>query len=496
VSASGSGRPPADVLSGPDVAAHVMRGGMQRAAGFVAVNLLTALAAVLLLRHLGVPDFGRYGTVMALLAIVQGVSDAGLTMTGSRELSIRTDEERRDLLAHLLGLRIVLTGTGVVVAVGFSALAGYGSPLVWGTTLAGAGVFLLSVQAAMLLPLVVELRNDRLTLNEVLRQGVLVACFVALVVAGASLLPFFAAQLVAACIVLALTPLLLHRRHVVRPRWTPQRLRSLALMTLPLAVSAVLSVLYFRLLVIMMSLLEESAIQLGYYVTSARIVELFLGLPVVLVGVVLPVVSVAARDDRGRLEYVSARIAEVLALLGVLIALVLGAGARPIIVLLGGEEYAGAAPVLQIQCIALVTIFLSGAWTTTLVGMNRTLALAIGTAIGVAAVGVLGAVLIPPLGAEGGALAAVLADLIYCVVVYVSLRRAGPGRALRPGPLIRIAAAAVPPALIVVASPLPAAVDAVVVALLFPLLAVALGAVPPEVMDRLRAILRRPATTA
>ena len=69
---------PVDVLSGPDVAAHVVRGGLQRGAGFLAINLLTGLTAIVLLRYLGVEDFGRYGTVMALLAIVQGVSDAGL----------------------------------------------------------------------------------------------------------------------------------------------------------------------------------------------------------------------------------------------------------------------------------------------------------------------------------------------------------------------------------------------------------------------------------
>jgi O-antigen/teichoic acid export membrane protein len=486
VSGQGTDAVPADVLSGPDVARHVVRGGYQRATGFVAVNLLTAAAAVLLLRHLGVADFGRYGTVLALLAIVQGVSDAGLSLTGSRELSIRTGEERRELLAHLLGLRILLTGAGVVIAVAFAALAGYGETLVLGTALAGIGVFILSAQAAMLLPLVVELQNGRLTINEILRQAVLVACFVVLAVAGASLLPFFAAQLVAALVVLLATPLLLARHHFVRPRWTRERLRDLASMTFPLAISAVLSVVYFRVLVILVSLLEDDPIVVGNFVTSTRIIELFLALPGILVGIVLPVLSVAARDDAGRLRYVTLRTGQALLLLGVLLALVIGAGARPVVLLLGGEEYLGAVPVLQIQCIALVTIFVAGAWTTTLVGMGRARVLAICAAIGLVAVVALGVVLIPPLGAEGGAIAAVVADVIYCATIFVALRRAGLGDALPPQPFARIAAAALPALLIAIASPLPAAVDAVAVALLFTLLAVVFGAVPPELADRLR----------
>jgi O-antigen/teichoic acid export membrane protein len=430
---------------------------------------------------------------MALLAIVQGISDAGLSMTGSRELAIRVGEERRDLLAHLLGLRLLLTGCGVLIAVGFAKLAGYSDVLVWGTALAGGSVILLSVQAAMLLPLVVELRNGPLTLNEVLRQAALLIAFVALVIAGASLLPFFAAQFGAAVLVLALTPLLLHRRDMVRPRWTRSELRTLARLTLPLAIAGMLSVLYFRILVILMSLLEDSATEVGYYVTSARIIELFLGLPMMLVGVVLPVLSVAARDDEGRLHYVSSRMAQVLALLGVLLALVLAAGAEPVILVLGGDEYLGAARVLQIQSFVLVTLFVTGAWITTLVGMGRTRALVVCTAIGVAAVVILGAALIPPLGADGGAIAAVAADLVFCGAVFVALRRAGPGRTIPAKPFLRIAAAAAPPLLVVVASPLPAAADTVVVALLFPVLAAAFGAVPSEITDRLRA-LRPPAS--
>jgi O-antigen/teichoic acid export membrane protein len=375
--------------------------------------------------------------------------------------------------------------------VGFAALAGYEDVLVLGTAIAGGGVLLLSVQAAMLLPLAVELRNGRLTLNEVLRQAILLAGFLILVVAGASLAWFFTAQLAAAVVVMAITPLVLGRRHLVRPRWTPAQLRELTRVTLPLAISGVLSVLYFRLLVVLMSLLEDSAREVGYYVTSTRVVELFLALPMVLVSVVLPVLSVAARDDEGRLRYVTLRLAQALALLGVLVSLVLGAGAEPVIRLLGGDEYAGAAPVLQIQCIALITIFVVGGWTTTLVGMGSTRPLVVTTAIGVVAVLLFGLLLIPPLGAEGAAIAAVAGDLVFCAAVFVALRRAGPGRGLPPGPLLRVAAAALPALLVALASPLPAAADAVVVALLFPLLATLLGAVPPELTDRVRQLRRR-----
>ena len=481
-----------DRLSGPGVGRRVVLGGVQRTAGFLGVNLLTLAAAVLLLRHLGVREFGRYGTVMALLLIVQGVSDAGLTLTGSRELAVtRTQEERRRLLAHLIGLRIVLTAAGIVLAIVFAWVAGYPRVMVVGTGIAGAGVFLLSVQAAMLLPLSTELRNWRLAVNDVLRQALLVACFAGLVIADAGLGPFFEAQLAAALAVLLFTPLLATRRHLVWPRWTASELRTLARRTLPVAVFGALVVVYFRVLVIIISLLDPSAVQVGYFVTSERIIEVFLGLPPMLVSVVLPVISVSARDGTERLGYVTLRMTQMMAVLGVLCAVVVATGARPIITILGGAKYSDAAPVLRIQCFALITVFVTQAWTVTLIGMGHVRALAVGTVIGVSAVIVAGVALILPFGAIGGAVAAVAADVVYCGAIFWAVRRAGATGAITGGPFVRIAVSALAAFALALLSPLPALVNCVLAGLLYLGLAFALGALPPEVSDRLRGLAAR-----
>ncbi len=474
-------------LGGDDVGARVVRGGAQRTAGFVLTNLLTAAGAILLLRHLGVEDFGRFGTVMALLAIVQGISDAGLSMTGARELALIDDPaRRRALLSHVLGLRIALSGAGVACAVAFAALAGYGHELVLGTLIAGGGVFLVSVQGAMLLPLAIELRNGTITLNEVLRQAVLVGGFALLVLLGAGLLPFFAASLVAGVVLVLATPALLAREHLVLPAWRAGELRSLAAVGLPVAVASLLGVLYFRVLVVLMSLLSDDPLQVGYYVTSTRVVELVVGLPVLLISVVMPVMTVAARDDRARLDYAAARLTEVMALGGVLSALVIGIGAEPLVKLLGGTEYGPAAHILQIQAVVLVTVFVTAAWSPTLLGMGRVRDLAAVTAVGLIAVVVAGLALIPGHDAEGAAIAAVVADVVLCGVMFAAVWRAGPGRALAGGTLARIALAGALALGLVVASgvaPLPGAIGAAAV---FLGVVTLLGAVPQELRAALR----------
>ena len=143
-----------DVLAGRDVGPRVVRGGAQRVAAFGVGNLLMAVASIFLLRHLGVVDFGRYGTVMALVAIVAGITDAGLTITGTRELAVRpAGRERKELLATIVAMRLVLSVAGVALAVAFAVAVGYDSAMVLGTLVAGAGTLLVALQGSLALPL-------------------------------------------------------------------------------------------------------------------------------------------------------------------------------------------------------------------------------------------------------------------------------------------------------------------------------------------------------
>ena len=339
----------ADVLSGPDIASRVVRGGALRGIGFGAVNLLGVVSSIVLLRHLGVADFGRYGTVIALVAIASGLADAGLNVTGSRELALLPrGPERRRLLGALLGARLLLLTAATVAAVAFAAVAGYDSTMVVGTALAGVGAALIGAQSTLTLPLVVELRNGLVTLSEVLKQVILVVGIVVLVAVGASLAPFFAVQVLVGVGALLAVPFLVARSDLAWPSVSRDDLRRLAIIALPVALASIVTAFYVRILIVLASVLT-SDYQTGLFVTSARIMEMLGGVALLVVGVILPVATVAARDDRGRLRYVLASTTKMALVGGGLLALTVVVAARPIVVLLGGEEFAPAASVLRLQ---------------------------------------------------------------------------------------------------------------------------------------------------
>src|SRR6476659_521100 len=114
-----------DLLDTPQAGPTAIRGSLLRVGGYVAGTLMSILSVSLLIRHLGVTDFGRYVTVLSLVTIVQGVTDAGLSQIGIREYSTRRGSDRDALMRNLTGVRLVLTFAGILAATGFAAVAGY-----------------------------------------------------------------------------------------------------------------------------------------------------------------------------------------------------------------------------------------------------------------------------------------------------------------------------------------------------------------------------------
>ena len=372
-----------DLLRTPEAGGRVVRGGLIRGVGFGISTALGLATAVLLLRHLGVTDFGRYATVMAILGIVAGITDAGLTAVGSREISVaRTAADRAQILNNLLVLRVVGASLGVLAALGFTAVAGYEGVVIAGTAIGGVGVVLISAQSMLTVPIWVGLRIVSLTALEVLRNLLTLAGVAVLVLAGAGLLPFFGVQVAVAVVLIPVT-LVLARVGVrfgrgVRRTVLVQLLRE----TLPLAVAFAMSVIYFRVLVVLVSLLSTE-VETGLFGTSFRIFEMLLGLPALILSVALPLLSVAGDEDDSRLRRALQSMTEASLLIATLLVIGIAILAEPGIRLVGGEEYIGAVPVLRIQALALIPVFLVQTWQLGLIAgrAQRAMAVANGLAL-------------------------------------------------------------------------------------------------------------------
>jgi O-antigen/teichoic acid export membrane protein len=475
--------PPPDghVLTGPEAGGKAIRGGMIRTGGYGAGLLLTAIASIFLLRHLGVVRFGQYTTVVAIVTIVQGVTDAGLTLVGQREYVHADAERRRTLLADLVGMRLVLTPVGVALGVLFAVVAGYPNALVTGTLLAGLGVVLAVVAATLTMPLSVDLRYGAVTATDLARQLVIVAGIVGLVAAGAGLVPFFVVYVAAGAVAIVVALAFVGVRGWVAPRFAWREWRPLLWEAAPIALSSIVNVTYIRTLIILASLLA-TAEQTGLFATSYRISEILLGVPQLMIGAAFPILVHSGAVDEQRLVYVLQRMGEAALLVGLGLGLVLAVGAAPIIQVLGGSAYADAASVLRIQSVAIAAAFITQLGTFGLVAIRQQRALVLVNVLALATVLVLGCTLIPAFEADGAALAASLGETLLALAAMTMLVRARP--ALRPDlryvPKLLLAAALGGACVLL---PMPDAVAAVLAAAVYGVVAWLLRAVPVELLE-------------
>jgi len=376
-----------DVLDSGQAGGKIIRGGAVRTASYVGGILLGLISTPFMVRHLGVVDFGRYVTVTSLIFIVSGLTEGGLTSIGVREYAVRDAAGGARLMRQLLGLRVVLSLVGVICALIWALLVGYADVVVVGTVVSGLGLLLTNYHGAFYVPLSVRLRLASLAFIDLFRQVMTAAFIIGLVIVGARLAAFFWVSVAVGVLTLLLVFGIVRGTVPFAPTFRPREWLELLRESLPFAAAMAVGVLYFRVAVILMSVVASGR-ETGLYGLGFRIIELVSGVPWLLISAALPVLTRAARSDAERMQYTMQRLFEVSVILGAWVALAVGLGAPFAIAVVGGSRFDDAIPVLSILGVAMIGTFLVATWSHGLLSLRRNrelllanvIALAVGTA--------------------------------------------------------------------------------------------------------------------
>jgi len=424
---------PDDPLGTAAAGPAAIRGGAVRTAGYAAGVLLSLVAVPFLVRHLGVDGFGRYQTVIAIATIAQGLTEFGVAIVALREWSTARGDARREAMRRLLGLRLAMTVAGVAGATAFAALAGYDEVLVAGALAASVGLGVAAVQTFLMTALVGDLRFGWTTGLELSKSALAVTGLLLLVVAGASLGPFFLVPLASALPALAVTAWLVRGRMPLRPAWRAGAWWPLVRQTLPVAAASGVYVAYFRVAIIVMSLLA-TAEQTGYFATAYRVVEVLAALPALALTAAFPILSRAAAEDPERLRYGVARVFEAALIGGVWLAVAVVLAAPLAIEVIAGPGFEPAVGILQLQGLTLAASALASAMSFVLLAqhLNRVVLVANVGALALAVA--LQVSVVPSFEATGAAAATLFAEVV--LAVWCTGAAARSGARLRPNPRV------------------------------------------------------------
>ncbi len=479
--------PDLDILDSNRAGGKAIRGGALRTLSYFAAMLLSLASVPFMTRHLGTVDYGYFVAVSSIIFIIGGFTEAGLTNLGIREYSVLDGEARDRFLRELVGLRLALTVIGVLVATAFAWVTGARPVVVQGTFVAGVGLLLTLTQQTYMVSLTARLRFGWVSALELIKHATISVGIVALVLAGASLLPFFFTSVAGGLIMLACTLLVLRTESALLPAYDRARWKRMLRDVAPYALAAAVGLIYFRLAIILMSYIAPES-ETGIYGAAYRVVETVGVIPWLVISAGFPILARAARDDAGRLRYALQRLFDVSALMGTLISMCVAIGAPFAIEVVAGPKFAASVGVLRLQALSLVTAFLVATWSFALLSLKRYAALLIPNAAAAIAAGVLTLVLVPGLGAKGAALATFGSEAVLALGYLLALRRTDPELVPSLGILPRLAPSLAAGAAIGVFVPAHPVILVALAALAYLALAFAFRAIPPELVN---AALRR-----
>lgn len=387
-----------------------------------------AVSAALLFHHLGVVDFGRYGAILALVAIVAGLSDLGLTAVAVRDAAARPAAERESILRNVLGIRLTLTIVGVAA---MTAVAGVAYPRVYlyGVPIAGLGLLLQTVQDNYSVVLVVSLRMRWVAALDLVRNLGTALLIAVLALSGAKLLAFVAVAVPVGLLALGLNARLIRGERSLLPAFDWQHWRRVLVQVLPYSAAVAASVFYFQMAILVTSLVS-SGHQLGYFSASFRVIQVLTVIPGLMTGAALPILSRAASSNHERLGYALERLFEVSLIVGAWAALSIAAIAGLAMSLLGGPGFGPAASVLAIQGVALGGTFVSAVWANGLLSLALYRQILFTNAFALSLSIALMLALVPDHGARGAAIATAIGEVGAAMLTALVLLRRRP--ALRP----------------------------------------------------------------
>jgi O-antigen/teichoic acid export membrane protein len=339
------------------------------------LEMLIALVTIkFTTNYLGLEGFGDYGIVLAFVYIFSVLADFGLYSLVVRDISV-PDADESKIVNNALTIRLALGGVVMLAAYGVSLLFPYSGAVRLGILIGALGYWLLNAIQVLMGLFQKHLVMDQVSVAEFL--GRLVQ-FVGVYIGVKYNLGFlFVIGTIFWGALFNFILILWYTRRLIKLRlafdfevWTDMLRRAF-----PLAVSALLVLIYFKMDTIFLSVIKGSD-AVGVYSLAYKIMENLIFFPSMVVGLTMPLMSRTFFVDRRQFESIVQRTLNFLLLTIVPIVFGIIAVSNKLILLLSRAEFHDAVPVLNILTLALAFIFLGALFSNVLIAIKAQKSLA------------------------------------------------------------------------------------------------------------------------
>lgn len=423
-------------LSSVSVARKILGNTVAQIAGKAVTAVLAVISIKLVTQLLGVAGYGQYTAVYEYLTFFAIAADLGIYTIAVREMA--ADEKRTDeILGNMVALRLVLSIIAMTVAVIVAHfIPKYADSMIAGGTAIVAWTTLLNLVSSMMSTVLqVRLRMGLYAVATIFSKIAAVGAiaWVAYVMNHDSQQQLFFAVLWAGVFgnlfLFGFTALFSRNFASICLRFDLGFWKKMLKIALPYGIALILSTIYFRLNVFLLSLMKGPE-EVGIYGVAMRVLENISVITFFFMNAVLPVMAKAWKEDRKKVNVIVSHSFDFLMAMSLPILVGIGLLAKPIIALISAPEFVsgvvhpyGSDIAMSILMVALVFSFLSSLFGYTLVALEQQKMLLVGNGIGVAINLVGNLMFIPEYGFRGAAMSSVVAEAMIALSLYLIVRQ-------------------------------------------------------------------------
>ncbi|PJE58296.1 MAG: hypothetical protein COU81_01410 [Candidatus Portnoybacteria bacterium CG10_big_fil_rev_8_21_14_0_10_36_7] len=321
-------------------------------------------------RYLGRAGFGDYSTVLAFVYIFTVFADLGLYQIALRGISEVNNNEKR-LVGAIFSLRLLWGALIFLLAPVVVIFSPYNHIVKVGVAIAALGLWFLSNTQVLISIFQKYLKTEFVAYGDVLSRTIQLVLVIIFIRLNQGFYSIVWAVAISACVnflfVFAFSKRLIdYKISIDIILW-----KKIVKESFPLAIAGILTMVYFKLDIIMLSLFK-SAEDVGIYGLAYKVLESLIFFPAMFVGLVMPqMIKFLSLGNNSRFNYLCQKTQDLLFITAV--PLVVGGWflSKPIALLLGGEDFLLAANPLNILLAATSIIFFGSLFSSMIIAFHK-----------------------------------------------------------------------------------------------------------------------------
>lgn len=335
---------------------RVARNTLVQFAGRGVSTLFGVFALAAATRYLGQEQYGWYTTVTTFLQFFGILSDFGLTLITAQMLSEPNVDESKTI-SNIFTFRLILSGFffgASIISIWFFP---YPATIKWGVLVYIIAPYAVTLQNIFMGLFQRHLRMDRVAWGDVLGRGIVLIGFLWCIHYNWGFLPILAVSVIANVGQLALLWFYSRPISKVHLAFDMKVWKDIFYRSWPVAISIAFNLIYLKADTVILSLMRPQT-EVGLYGASYRMVDVLSSVPMMFMGIMLPMLSAAwLKHDEAQFQHFCRRAFDFMSLLA--LPMLFGGVylAKPLMAFLAGEDFRESGIFLRILFFALAAIF-------------------------------------------------------------------------------------------------------------------------------------------